>query len=298
LAQIICFFFLSHFVGTNASLKWRRGHHADESSATHHSASTTTLKRISRSFAEAKYAVGRIVNIESTGEHETPVTLELVEQLKVRNGQRSQVILARLVSDSLPSAHNVSMVQTGSRIVAKFFDINCGPSIWDSGLPGPELVCTHAKNAEKNAYHILAHLQGITIPEFYGEYRLARTAKELFDVPVLLLQFIPDPLLATYFPAKLSSAALSKLEIQAFQILNEMHAAGVCHGDIEAWNFFWNSEKEKLTLFDFEQATIINKDTILVEDHKRDDMLMLQSILADFGAKDERSVDGIRSVYS
>jgi serine/threonine protein kinase len=248
--------------------------------------------------AEAKYAVGRIVNIESAGEHETPVTLEIVEQLKVRSGQRSQVILARLVSDFLPSAHNASMVPKGSKIVAKFFDINCGPSMWDCGLPGPELVCTHAKNVEKNAYHILSHLQGIQIPKFYGEYRLARGAIEQFDVPVLLLQFIPDPLLATYFPTKLSSAALAKLEVQASQILNEIHAAGVCHGDIEAWNFFWNSEKEKLTLFDFEQATIINEDTILVEDHKRDDMLMLQSILADFGVKDEGSVDGIRSVNS
>jgi serine/threonine protein kinase len=236
--------------------------------------------------AEAKYSPGRIVNLESAGEHETPVTLEIVEQLKVRNGQRSQVILARLVSDFLPSAHNTSMIQKGSKIVAKFFDINCGPSMWDCGLPGPELVCMDSKNAEKNAYHI-------QIPEFYGEFRFARSGNEQFDVPVLLLQFIPDPLLATYFPAKLSSAALSKFEVQAFQILNEIHAAGVCHGDIEAWNFFWNSEKEKLTLFDFEQATIINDDTILVEDHKRDDMLMLQSILADFRVKDERGISWV-----
>lgn len=245
--------------------------------------------------AEAKYSLGRIVNLQSAGEHEAPVTLEIVEQLKVRNGQRSQVILARLIS-ALPHAHNASLVQKGNKVIAKFYDINCGPSIWDSGLPGPELVCTHSKNAEKNAYDTLVHLQGIHIPEFYGEYRFAPIAKEQFDVPVLLLQFIPDPILATYFPAKFSSGALLKLEVQAFQILNEMHAAGVCHGDIEAWNFFWNSEKEKLTLFDFEQATIINEDTVLVEDHKRDDILMLQSVLMEFGAKDERSVDGMRSV--
>src|ERR1700731_1087500 len=141
--------------------------------------------------AEAKYSVGRIVNLESAGEHETPVTLEIVEQLKVRNGQRSQVILARLLSESLPRTHNASLVQKGTKIVAKFYDINCGPSLWDSGLPGPELVCTHSKNAEKNAYDTLTHLQGIHIPEFYGEYRFARIAKEQFDVPVLLLQFIP-----------------------------------------------------------------------------------------------------------
>jgi hypothetical protein len=234
---------------------------------------------------ETKYAVGAMVKLVAA-ENDSLVTLEIVKQLKVGNGQTSQVIVAKCLPGSILSMHNEKIV---TKIIAKFYDANYGPL----ECPGSSIVCADSKAAEKKAYDMLLPLQGFCIPEFYGEYRFREAANDHSEIPVLFLQLIPDPALAEHRLPDFPSDRLSKFESQAFQILNEIHAAGVCHGDVVAWNLLWNPEKEKLTLIDFEEATF---GEVRLEERKRDDFEMLRSILCELGVKDERSIYALNSL--
>jgi hypothetical protein len=237
---------------------------------------------------ETKYTVGGIVKLLAA-ENDSLVTLEIVKQLKVGNGQTSQVIVAKCLPGSILCMHNEKIDTKSCEIIAKFYDANYGPLDW----PGPSIVCADSKAAEKKAYDRLLRLQGFCIPKFYGEYRFREAANGYSEIPVLLLQLIPDPTLAEYRAPDFPSDKLSKLESQAFQMLNEIHAAGVCHGDVEAWNLLWNPEEEKLTLIDFEEATF---GEVRLEERKRDDFEMVRSILCELGVKDERNVDALNSL--
>jgi serine/threonine protein kinase len=126
-------------------------------------------------------------------------------------------------------------------------------------------------------------------------------------VPVLLLQFIPDPMLITYATETFSSTKISTLKSRALRIQQKIHSNGVCHRDIEPWNFLWNSETERLTLIDFDEATFddwnhnpqLNKEeaqdsnALFVKIQERNDNEMLWSMLRDLGVRDERNFDHI-----
>jgi len=114
-------------------------------------------------------------------------------------------------------------------------------------------------------------------------------------VSVILLQFIPDTPLAQMFPIPLKTASI--IRELALEIREKVHLRGVCHGDMEAWNWLWNSTTAKLTLIDFEGATFddwdynpglekdesLKKNITFMEDRKRDDLLILKSMFRDLG---------------
>jgi hypothetical protein len=159
-------------------------------SSSHEAISKTIVESETRIKLEVarEYSIGRMLTLVAANETDASVALEIVEPLKVKNGRRSQVVIAKLIHGVLRGGKNSqSIITEGSTIVAKFYDAECGSTGWNEPHK-PALLCKHSKDAEKHAYNKLVCLQGSHIPEFYGEYHSMRAEMVRSDVvPVLLL---------------------------------------------------------------------------------------------------------------
>lgn len=248
--------------------------------------------------AEREYAVGRIVHLAAAEDSETLCSLRVVEQKKVGKGRTCQVVVGNLLEGTLRGGkNNLSVISEDSNIVAKFYDPDFARS--DRRMESDSdsiLLCKSSKTAETHSYKKLRDLQGADIPEFYGEYVFTRaTMGQLTTVSVILLQFIPDTLVVQMLPIPLETA--SRIRKLALEIREKLHSRGVCHGDMEVWNWLWNSTTEKLTLIDFECATFDdwdynpspdkeesrNNNIKFMEDRKRDDLLILKDMFRELG---------------
>lgn len=251
--------------------------------------------------ATSYYAKGRVINLidsgRESGDTDVAIDIEIVQQQNVANGRKSQVVLAKLISGVLRRGKDSKLIiNNDSMILAKFYDAKYGP-VARGWAHEQAQFCKNSKNAEKHAYQKLIDLQGSSIPEFYGEYRLTEFANT-DEVSVILLQYIPDPPL--YTTRILIPEELTTLKSRAFEILQQIHANGVYHGDIESRNLLWNSETQRLTFIDFDQAAfsdwnygpqMITQE--FVKHRKRDDIYLLWDMLCDLGVKDERPIGDV-----
>jgi hypothetical protein len=258
---------------------------------------TTTTDDID---ATTCYAVGRVIELTSADDGGS-ITIEILKQQDVAHGRNSQVVFVKVVSGVLRRGQDDSLtISTGSTVFAKFYDIKYGPVA--SGWAHENVqFCQESKDAEKHAYEKLDGLQGSDIPGCYGEYYFSRVGP--FDkVSALLLQFIPDPPL--YMTWVSTPSKLATLKSRAFEVFQRIHANGVFHGDITPQNLLWNSETERLTVIDFEQAAFNDGDYLIhqenaaeqmalfVKNREEDDIALLWDTLCDIGVTDERPAPG------
>ena len=121
-----------------------------------------------------------------------------------------------------------------------------------------DMFAKHIRH-EEAVYQRLQNLQGVRIPVLLGSLNLndiAATYFYDFGVWVRYLMFLSwagD----SVDKVKVSTDMNEKWSKEMGQLLQQLHASGVVHGDVRGANVLWNGNAQSLMLIDFDRAVIL-----------------------------------------
>ena len=207
--------------------------------------------------------------------------VEIVKPLSV--GPLNRVLLVRVVDR--PTIKPTSPIPTS--LVAKTYNSQ-SPSIQPlEGLNCDFESDTNRQHREVKAYARLLDLQGTMIPTFYGEYEGYTQSFESKMFSISLFEYIEQRTLDALSVPDLGQDGIQRAKHETRRTLEECHARGVFHHDIQASNILFTGTNA--VVFDWEGATFIDDKSL--EDPRnwaRSDLSALESTFKQFGVKDER----------